>query len=353
MESSPEVWAACKNVYQRVNDFWQGCQLPNPCEVNQDTRLERDGLQVTYSRDIKLLDPPRIRDLEVPEELRQFLAKYGQSVGFGDKTFVDRSAFELALTLYGYWRTDLDGVSPKDDEYGLMPIKERYDEWFYPMWRDWWNQERWARPKVEILDERERSLATFSLSTKGKLVGLKISESSEQSYMWKSAALAFRGDQLISLRQIVPNGTFFPDPKGPRDEIWPSWFLPKPPLEHGQRRMYFADKIDWNRYMQRVREGRKVISGKTGKWVYQTTRQALESLERWRDRIYYLYPQGFYFRRSRLAPDGFKTEVGYWLNGRFGEYISRNPRSYRALDSSETARYLDSWDPETFLRNRS
>lgn len=152
---------------------------------------------------------------------------------------------------------------------------------------------------------------------------------------------SFRGGKLTRLWWEVPNGTLFPDPRGERENIYPHWLKGRDEFLTGHS-WEPGNSNDWDKYLECIGAGRQVISGRTLNYVRQTEKQARANLESWRDYIYHMYPQVFYFRRTPQSP-GFIAAEGYRKFGRYGSYVVKNQTSYKELNLEDSVDRISNW----------
>lgn len=288
--------------------------------------------------------PPRIQDVEVPEKIKPFLDAYAKNSKNGDKTFLPDS-FSI------YMRYGRFPISPSEDVFGFLPIETEYKKWFPDAWNKWWDQDGETKSKflyweVDMLGKNEgeqRKNIHLHFSPKHELIRLfSFKSNSEQGgdHSSQAAVVSFRGRKLYRLWVEFPNGTLFPDPRGPVDSIWPSW------VKGEYDRESPATQADWEKYIARVRKGERVLSGKTRKYVHQTEKQANDNLEASREFINNKSRQVFYFRRTLQDP-GFVSMEGYKAHhSEYGFFLPKKSPSTRRLDFNETKSFLTAWSGE-------
>ncbi|KKP81306.1 MAG: hypothetical protein UR81_C0002G0007 [Candidatus Levybacteria bacterium GW2011_GWB1_35_5] len=335
------VDATCRSFYERATGLVRKYNIIIP---NRDLTFGRKA-QIVRPQDhvaqpvYDVKHKPRICDVEVPDDLKKLVDTLSKKTKYKDKLFLP-DTLELYMILYGRWTSN-----------SKLALEERYDEWFRHVWGQWWNgKDRglnflgWSAD----IDNENGKRTSFMFSSQGALEQMRTSDKprfiraiKHDHIIWGTRQTAnFKDGSLVSLLHEVPNGTFFQDPKGPREEIYPWWVKDVDSKRKKKKKEELASKEDWDRYMEKIRRHEAVISGRTSKRVLQGPGVAKDNLERWRDLIYYACPQLFDFR---LVP--FRAEIGYRREGRFGEYVSRNPNSYRKLSSEEANQRLQELMP--------
>ncbi len=182
---------------------------------------------------------------------------------------------------------------------------------------------------------------SYVFSLKGELVHFSQTFKPEAKYAKKAyqyedmelhTDLSFRGKKLYRLWWEVANGTFFPDPRGEMDTIYPHW-LRDTGAGRADRKGKPATKEHWEQYLEQIKRGDEVIDPKTGYWETLTERQALNRLRISREYIYNKVPQVFYFRRLPTEP-GFIACEGYRARSKkrpSQHYVAKND-CYREFD---------------------
>lgn len=352
----------CQDTFGRVQRIWNnlGLELPQTepqygsfDQINSfypDHPLRPSlGLGYGQSRELRH-DLPRICDLEIPETFKPFIENFVELSKYKTKSFLVDDIYDMCRM------QNLDS----EDVVGLLEDEEAFYGWVWEevkKWRDKYydldTAIRFRGRDVQIgLGLNDRTYFDFDRNRNLRgyrdysMLDTQLPTNKTESRHLQTRA-SFRNESLVSLWIEVPNGTFFPDPKGEQDQIWPVWLKPDFLELHDSdpKAAYLPSNEDhWNEYLDRIRRGEKVVSGRTLKLVRQTEEQARSNLERWRDWAYNFRPQAFHFyREGSVRQFG---EVGYARFGRYGYHVVKNPISYRVLDPEEIQESLISWQPE-------
>lgn len=360
----PTLAIGCEGVYQKAWHLWEAFNIKLPDDLKTDPKaqipvLNRANVSVA-SRGSSCF--PYIKYFDIPPQYESLLMEYSLKNGYGDSSFLP-SFPSLARRLGKSWFEACDEeVDPKLTS-ELENIEAAYQEWYEQAMVEWAESAppRFLGWKVVITYCTKDSfpktafdyhpILTFRLSSKRRLTKLIISSPWQNKenphYFHPFARLAFIGNRAISIWHEEENGSFFPDPKGEKDQIWPGWVTGIDESFYDKDRsyqLYPPCEDDWIAYLARVRNKKPVVSGRNFKFTKQTERQANENLQASRNSFYYQNHQAFHFRRARQEA-GFRSELGYVARGRYGHYISHSPQSYQNLTLEETSRYLLRWNP--------
>jgi hypothetical protein len=324
--------------------------------VELSCKFDTEASPVYYRKPNNL----RICDVRVPGKFVPLLNEVAKFSGLGKKT-----------PLPPFW---IDFRLPHNrsllptDEFGFVLFDDSYTEWAREVYLQWCDKNYDEYPlygwKMDIDNpdkkyhflfnnegelERLRIVTKFpdcpvpTIFTRDNGVFLRYPYPRRFSDHHKSTEqiALFASGQLRYLWHEEPNGTFFPDPKGSREEIYPFWVKDK--KRKGVKKGEITNEDDWKKYMKKVINKEQVLSGATLKRVFQTPKQALNSLEKWRNYIYYLHPQVFQLKTSR-----FHGELGYGAASKFGAYVSKNPNSHENLSPDEVNKMLEKIMPPKF-----
>lgn len=355
-----------RGTYNKALKFWESFGLPLP--TTQDTDLgkfydpvvlqlftdifwfKRYGVEWRVERKRSAIDKPRLsyKGIAIPKSLREALSLYVSRSPGGERSPVP-DFMELATRL-GHESFPIDQGK---DCFGLTAIEDGYQDWYHELWNTWFSRpprfggweieaERVDKPNTEF---RFRFSPSHHLRRLEVVTKLPRVLGDRDLYLFSKAS--FRGRQLISFWQEAPNGMFFQDPRGEKENIWPRWVRGWYEWWDLEKNKPPATQKDWDLYLNRVRTKQPVVSGKTGSYVLQTERQAKENLERWRNYIYNKSVQVFRF--SRALDGTFKSEMGYVASGKFGLYVSKNPLTHTDLSIEETIKKLEGWTPATAI----
>lgn len=261
---------------------------------------------------------------------------------------------------------DLPPVPERNRGYGrVKQRRESFKANFYPHFNHPWPRINFSGWDVELELPGAKEQVDVRLDIEGNLQKLRITRPLEVEPTYRKlddlvTEARFLDGRLYFFWQEEPNGTFFPDPRGGTDQIWPFWLdvsLVENPKKFRRKintwnstkyrisrnRPQLTEK-HWQEYLHYVRNGLLVVSGKTLKVVRQTEAQAVRNLEAWRNYIYYKSRQAFEFK---LNPGGNPISgVGYvYTNYRDGSlHVSKNPVHYHPLGNFETAERFSSWE---------
>lgn len=354
---SSSLTQAGQNIYKQIWSIWKDLDISLPPDHSHPTppiiRRRNRIISITprYAINYKPHPYPRLKDLEIPELFAQYLGEYSSTTGFGERSFLPNFGL-LSLNLYRENSSD-------DSEFERL--REQYQQWFDSIMdirrdenHDYEPTSRFTGWKISITDplkDPPRSVFDYLLGFKflmtprGRLSKYIATTSGHQENPYKQTQLTkvvFRKDLPTSIWQETDNGVLFTDPAYSKDGIWPSWVTGTDQSFYYKTRSYKVSppcEEDWENYLQKIREGSPVISGKSYRLVRQTVTQALENLEESRRRIYYKSRQVFY---CRITPHEakFKSELGYVAQGPFGPYVSYNPKSHQDLTVEDTVRRL-------------
>ncbi len=304
----------------------------------------------------------------------------GKQLNFGyiDSYWTDASNLnELNVTLEDFYQRtnqawqelgfDLPPTPERNRGYGKVtqqsgPIKAN----FYPHFDHPWSRLNFSGWDVEVKKRGAKEQIETKIDTDGNLQRVIIIRPQEVEPTYRKLAdliteARFSEDRLQFFWQEEQNGTFFPDPRGGTDQIWPFWLNPNTATTRrwgrgkasawegiyyqlSRKRPQLSEK-HWEEYLEAIRAGIPVISGRTLRKVRQTANQATHNLEAWRNYIFYKSRQAFEFRlNDRVTPI---SGVGYVYTNYRDEtkHVSKNPVHYHPLDNSETVIRLDSWKP--------
>lgn len=356
-QGSRGIKILCGQVYEDLRQFPEkyGIIIPNIIPPAKNVWDYPPDPEVSKVGPVfKPIEPayPRIRDVEIPEKFKSFLAAYAEKSKHGDKTYLPTFESDIHLMLYNHIP-----IEQGEDVYGFLPIADEYGEWMSDFWNKWWKSKidgpgyKFFGWEIKIIRENNREQKNeidLYFSPKHDLIkvsNVKYDSERNLGHTLRRAEASFRGGKLYRLWSEVPNGTIFPDPRGSKESIWPKWI--KGIYNFGFNTDSPATQADWEKYIARIRNGKPVVSGKTRKYVRQTERQANNNLKASREFIYNSTPQVFYFRRTLQDP-GFVSMVGYWARGKYGEFLPKNSQSTRMLNTEETIISLRK-ELETFL----
>lgn len=336
-----DVEKACTNVYEQANSLLDsfGVELPKEKpKYREEISYDADSkifIGASYKSNLDL----RLRDVEIPEELRAAADDLIKQSPWGDKTFL--SLIHSDLELYAGKRINID---EELESWSRREYLQKLEE--DPEFEGWSAQVGvWGLEKPYDL-----KCYYFNFNPKGRLISLSIDAADLGKTTTKfherplGTKLKFRGNKLVSLKKEYRNGSLFDDPRGKKTDIWPQWIKESyADLDVGhfeQKRL--SMESDWQNYLQRVRLKIPVVSGRTKNFVLQTEKQARDNLDHWRDYIYYYNPQSIHFYTTGKEP-GFVCKRGYSRFGKFGEHIANNG-SYKELDWPDTKNLLAYWD---------
>lgn len=335
-----EVQGLCEKIYQVVEDRWKSFEIELPQAPVPSEYYDNPVPRYSEPRE------PTIRDLDfsdevyVPKNIKAFFNRYAEAL--------ETDAVPLpsdSWRIHGFFPPN-----PREDPYSFIPVYDYYGEWveyFNRMWKS--KKTKFIGWRAAAYDVPSGRTYTFNLSPRGAVNKLAVERPTlYQKVKFRPAfepslytVASFRGGSLVRFWHEEVNGTLFLDPKGEMDQIWPKWTRWQPEYDEDTG---LSPEEDWEIYLGRVRARRPVISGKTDNFVLQTERQAVENLERWREYIYKKSPQVLFFRRITTEP-WFVGAAGYKAYGEYGQYLAKNPQSYRELDFSQAEQHLLNWVP--------
>lgn len=231
----------------------------------------------------------------------------------------------------------------------MLPYEKEYEAFaseFFKKWFDTPSKLLGWYAQVDNIHKKGDSYH-FSFTTKGDLHRIDYRKphmqhlSSHYPKNLLNQTSTFHGERLYSRWYEVPNGTFFDDPKGGKDTIWPYWV-------RGIKRNYpdfgvVSTEEDWKMYLEAVKNHELVLNGRTGKFSYQSEKNARRNLEEWRDYIYNKSIQVMYIRRDKEA--SLMGVKGYKAVSNFGQYVSKNPASHQQVSFDESISAINHWQP--------
>jgi hypothetical protein len=344
-QSSGEIGNLCCQIYESLRQLPEkhGIIIPNIIPSTEDPWVYPSDSDVSkVSPVFKPLEfvYPRIKDFEIPEKFKPVLTIYAEKSNHGDKTYLPVYEHDVYLMLYNHIP-----IQPSEDIYGFSSVAEEYGRWGSDVWNKWRDSKidesdyKFLGWDVKITREDnkgQKNKIDLYFSTKHDLFkasNVKHDPEQNSGHSLRSTEVSFRGRKLYRLWSEVPNGTIFPDPRGPKESIWPKWIKGIGNL--GFNTDFPATQDDWGKYIAKVRNGERVVSGKTRKFVHQTEKQANNNLATSREYIFNSTPQVFYFRRTLQDP-GFISMVGYRARSKYGEFLPKNSQSTRILNAEET-----------------
>lgn len=335
---SRKIDRICAQVFEVVEQRWEnhGFEIPtikNPPNLGTESTHNPDLRISGIGHSLAQVRLPKVKDIDIPQEFAEFIDYYC--------LLKKRGGTQLPAP-WALWKFMAEHPETSESELEnrwMMSAYDKYSSWMGEQFgEELFVPTRPTNISITIGDETYPSrYLDYTFSRKQALVRFTRSEPHPAEYARRifdeygkklTTYASFRGNKLYRLWWEVPNGTFFPDPRGDMDEIYPYW-LKKPLFDYipDEDKKPRATKYHWEDYLQRIRNGEPVISGRTLEYVHQTERQAVNNLMAWREYIYYKFPQVFYFRRIPQEP-GFVAKQGYTMFGQYGLFVVKN-RSYR------------------------
>ncbi|MDP3994861.1 MAG: hypothetical protein Q8P91_03440 [bacterium] len=297
-----EVDETCVLYYQKVLNLWE---------------------RVSHLEEIKIvpgfqyIDRPRICDVEIPKKFVPFLDRFIKNKKRGLERYLPCS-----------W--ELESSHPS----------EEYSNWAQKMYFGWSGKELPMGHIARLTTGHPETITTFYFSQDKELKGYLLQKDYPfplelpqhlNSIRKPNQKANFKNKKLVYLWHEEPNDTLFPEPRGPKEQIFPWWVRNIETKKGGKP----GSKEDWLKYLEKIRKKEPVISGRTFKRVRQSEKAAYDNLERWQNYIHNKYPQVF---RFKVKP--FKGELGYSVLGRYGYFVSKNPKTYRKLSVEETKQMI-------------
>jgi hypothetical protein len=393
------IEGACKEGYERTERVWRTLQinLPDASTLDYEDFLGRRALGIQSSMGIVQVSPQfdhvyreydeiiRMLDFQLvtPERYRGFLEAFSAKTQL--KAYVPPYWDDVVKVLYGdlyestYGPRHRDGVMDakevvqevlrymrfveENDSYGILDVLEEYNNWQLTVCRELqqlyhesglYKDEYTLREWLVHLGKPEGNLSlNLYISSEGRL--LSASSTRERVYdhpklEWEplSTRVQFRNGMISSFWHEEPNGTFFRDPKGPIETIWPYWLqgIDGKRITRDRQSTY----TDWQEYLSRVKAGKRVYSASKRGYRRMTEEDALKDLESTRYYTYHSSTQVFYFRKAGRKAGMYRSEMGYKARNEFGSYyVSRNPLSLRTVSVEDTNKMLSAWNPEAYL----
>jgi hypothetical protein len=345
----PEIDQSCSEVFEAVNQRWQelGFCLPTRDNLPQlgTKSPSSPGISIDgVGRGLATARLPKVTEIELPDEFKDVIGYFCTlKEGLGTR-------LPKPWTLSKFFWDKPDSIQ---ERYLNNYDPGAYEDWVREVFGDEvLNPTRPTNISVSIQDSANPRVNTdYVFSLDGRLIRFSQSVPQESKYSkradkWEDRSLrtsaSFRANRLYRLLQEVPNGTFFPDPKGELDNIYPNWLKDSwRSWEHWEGPE--ATEKDWENYLEKIKNGEEVSDPWNGDCEKMTERKAKTRLLASREYIYYKFPQAFYFRRLSTPP-GFIAAEGYSATSKFDlkPYVVKND-NYREIDFSSAQERFSQW----------